>query len=205
MAKILAIYFFVIFSSFLCHFSCAQEGNTWTAHFENTTYSIDMGDSKNISLIIINLNKTNLIESNATIRIVSDSNILRVSKIIDLNEIDDDKWSGIFVVNAIFIGHANVSVEIVQQQKNGQRSTQQCRINIQHKSILKRDFMKYFNIFVMIFYFVMYINIGVILELNKVSAIARKPLRPCIAFICNFIFSPLVRSSSTASLLFEGC
>ena len=126
-----------------------------------------------------------------------------MSKIIHPNEIDGDKWSGIFVVNGIFIGQANVSVEIVQQQKNEQRSSQQCRINIQHKSILQGDFMKYFNIFVMIFYFVMYINIGVILELNKVSAIVRKPIRPCIAFICNFIFSPLVRSSSTASHLFK--
>lgn len=199
MAKILHIYFFVIFSSILCHFSCAQDDITWTAHFENTTYSIDMGDSKNISLTITNLNKSKLIESNATIRIVSDSNILQVSKIIHPNEIVGDKWSGNFVVDAIFIGHANVWVEIVQQQKNEQRSPQQCRINIQHKSILRGDFMKYFNIFVMIFYFVMYINIGVVLELDKVRANVRKPLRPCIAFICNFIFSPLVRSSSATS------
>lgn len=203
MAKISEIYFLVVFSSIPCCFSAAQDGISWTAHFENTTYSIDMGDSKNISLTITNLNKASLIASNATIRIVSDSRILRVSKTIHPNEIDGDKWSGIFVVNAIFVGHANLSVEIVQQQKSEQRSSQQCRINIQHKSILRGDFMKYFNIVVVIFYFVMYVNIGVILELDKVRAIVRKPLRPCIAFICNFIFSPLVRSYSNNIILVQ--
>ncbi|XP_055299002.1 ileal sodium/bile acid cotransporter-like [Sitodiplosis mosellana] len=191
MAKISAIYFLSILSSILCHLSYAQDDFTWEAHFENTTCSIYMGDLKNISLTIANLNKADLIESNATIRVVSDSNILRVTQIIPLNEIDGDKWNGFFRINAIFIGHANVLVKVVRENKQVQRSTQQIRIDIRHKSILGTVFMKYFNICVLVFYFVMYINFGVVLELSKVKTVVRKPLRPCVAFICNFIFSPL--------------
>lgn len=193
MAKISSIYFLVVFLLSLFCFSGAQDNFEWKAEFENTTYSVYMGDSKNISLNIINLNKTDLIQSNATIQIVSDSKILRVAKIISLNEIEGDQWSGSFTVDAVFIGHANVSVEIVWESKRVQKSSQQVRVVILHKSILGGVFMKYFHICVLIFYFVMYINFGVILELSKVKAIIRQPLRPCVAFICNFIFSPLVR------------
>lgn len=193
MAKISAIYFLVVLFVTLCCSSYAQNGVKWEVTFENTTHSMYMGDSKHINLSITNFNKTDLIESNATIRIASDSNILRVAKIIPLNEIEEDKWNGSFTVDAIFIGNANVSVEMVWENKQVQRSSQQIRIHILHKSILGGVFMKYFNICVLIFYFVMYINFGVVLELSKIKALIRKPLRPCVAFLCNFVFSPLVR------------
>lgn len=185
---------FVILLLTLCRCTHTKDDFTWEANFENTTHSIYMGDSKNINLTINILYKVDLIASNSTIHVFSDSNILQVTKLTPGNEINGDKWNGFFTIDAIFIGIANVSVEIIQQNQRVHRSSQQIRINILHKSILGGVFMKYFHICVLIFYFVMYINFGVVLELSKVKAIIQKPLRPCIAFICNFILSPLVRS-----------
>lgn len=189
------IYFLAILLLVFCHFSHAQDDSAWEVEFENSKYSIYMGDSKNISLSLTNLNNADLIEANATIRIVSDSNILKVTKEIPLSEIEGDKWSGNFTIDAVFIGIANLSVEIVWDNDRIEKSLRQVRIVILHKSILGPVFMKYFKICVLWFYFVMYINFGVILELDKVKTIVRKPLRPCIAFVCNFVLSPLVRHS----------
>lgn len=184
-----AVYFLVILLLFLSTFTCTMI--RWEVKFENETCSIPMGDSKNISVIIVHLNKTDLIASNATIRIVGDRNILNVSKIIPINEINGDKWNGFFEVEAIFIGSANVFVEIMTEN-TVERSSQQMQINVKLKHIVNGVFVQVFNICVIVFYFIMQVHFGVVLDLNKVKSIVRKPLRPFAAFVCNYTLIPLV-------------
>lgn len=186
---------FLVILLVINHFAYAEDEIRWEAKFETETYSMTMGDSKNISLSLNQLNKENLLKLNATIQVVSDSRILRVSKIYPLYELDGDKWFGTFTVDAIFIGNANISVVIVPENKqlDYDKSSQQISINILRKSILSGNFQDHFNMFVCIFFFVMNINFGMIFELDKVKATIRKPIKPIVAFLCNFIFTPLVR------------
>ncbi|XP_031639534.1 sodium/bile acid cotransporter 5-like [Contarinia nasturtii] len=166
----------------------------WKVNSENMTYSMYMGESKNISVTLTHLNRTELMESKASIMIISDSNILKVSRTVPLNEIDLDEWSGVFSADAIFIGSANVFVMISRRENIGlkiEESSQRIRINISCKSMLGEMFMQYFDKCVLIFYFIMYVNFGILLELSKVKDTVRKPLKPCVAFICNFIFTPM--------------
>lgn len=205
MVKISEFYSLFVGLLILCRFSGAENDFAWKANFKNETYSMYMGDSKNISLTITNFKKADFIDSNATVRIISNSNILRVTKVIPLNEFEADKWSGYFTIDAIFIGNANLSVEIVLASKRTQRLSQQIQIVIINKSILAGVFMEYFHICVLVFYFVMYINFGVILEVNKVKDLVRKPLTPCVAFLCTFIISPLVRGTVWSFIIIHIC
>lgn len=185
--RIATIYFLVIW--LLNKFSYAEV--KWEAQFENDKCTMYMGDSKNISITIMYLNQTDLIASNATIRIVGDSNILQMSKMFLANEIENSKWSGFLEVHAIFIGSTNVAVEIIRENSI-ERSSQQMQIEIMRKSIVGGIFVKRFKICVMIFYFIMQLNFGIVLDLSKVKEILRNRLRTCTAFICNYTSIPLV-------------
>lgn len=182
-------HFLVIWFLFLNSFSCTEV--EWEVKFENDTSSLSMGDSKNISVVITHLNRSELIALNATMRIASDSNILHVSKVIHANEIVGSEWNGFFEVNAIYIGCANVFVEILRENTT-ERSPQRMQIDITLKHVVGGVFVKCFNVFVMIFFFIMQLNFGVVLDLNTVKSIARKPLKPCAAFVCNYTLIPLV-------------
>lgn len=185
--RIALVYFLAVW--LLNSFSYAEV--KWKAQFENDTCKIYMSDTKNISLTIMYLNQTNLIASNATIRIVSDSNILQMSKMIRANEIENGEWSGFFEVHAIFIGSTHVAVEIIRENSI-ERSSQQMQIEIMRKSIVGGIFVKCFNICVMIFYFIVQLNCGMVLDLSKLKEILRNRLRTCTAFICNYTSIPLV-------------
>ena len=184
-----SIYFLGILLLFLSTFTCTEI--KWEVKFENETCSIPMGDSKNVSVIITHLNKTDLIASNATIRIVSDRKILHVSKIIPIDEIEGDKWSGFFEIEAIFIGSAKVFVEIMTENTI-EKSSQRMQINVKQKHIVNGVFVKVFNACVIVFYFIMQVHFGVVLDLKKVKSIVQKPLRPFAAFVCNYTLIPLV-------------
>lgn len=99
MFKKSAIYFFVILLLALCRCSHTKDDFTWEANFQNTTHSIYMGDSKNINLTINILYKVDLIASNSTIHVFSDSNILQVTKLTPGNKINGDKWNGFFTID----------------------------------------------------------------------------------------------------------
>lgn len=53
-----------------------------------------LGEKKIFNFTLRNLNKTELAESSATIRAVSDSDVLRAEKVISLSEINDGQWHG---------------------------------------------------------------------------------------------------------------
>lgn len=169
------------------------QASEWKVNFENESYTMYMGESKKFFLSIKNLNKIELLESNATIRLLSLKNILRVTTEIPVVDIEDDEWTGSFNVDALFIGKSSIYVEVQNNQSAVENSSQQMIISIKHKGISNELFLKCFNIIASVFYFVMYVNTGIVLDLKQVKSIIRNPWRPFIALTCNFIITPLVR------------
>lgn len=73
---------------------------------------VKMNQINEFDLKVVNLNKADIIESNVKIRIVSDSNILEVSKVIPIDQIDGGSCYGNFTAVAVHIGCANVHLEM---------------------------------------------------------------------------------------------
>lgn len=184
--KISSIFVLVIFVVIQSQFSKAEHGVGWEALFENST-SVYMGDSRQFNLTI-----ENLTQPYTKIRVVSDSGILKVSEIVLTGQIEQNEWVGSFAVDARFIGSANVFVEIDRHNASSERSVEHMHIWVMRIPIINEVFMFYFGKCVLLYYFIMYVNFGIVLDLQRVKAILKKPLIPSIAFICNFVFTPLV-------------
>lgn len=142
-----------------------------------------------INLTIKNLNKTELEEHSATIRVISDSDLLSVSKEIPLNEIQDNgSWNGSFDVGAIFIGKSELYVEISRKDEKPEQSDKLPVIIVRPERLIDTIFI----ISVATLVSILYINFGAALDLGKVKGVLRRPVGPAIAFFCHFIFLPLV-------------
>lgn len=147
-----------------------------------------MATVTHINLTITSLNKPELEEHNATIRVISDGNILSVSKEIPLNEIQDNgTWNGSFDIEAIFIGKSYLYVEISKKDAK-EKSDKLPVIIVRPERLIDTIFI----ISVATLVSILYINFGAALDLGKVKGVLRRPVGPAIAFFCHFIFLPLV-------------
>lgn len=162
----------------------------WSAIFNPENITVHMHHSQTINLTLYDLDEDDLIKNNASIRLVSDSDILEVSRRIPLHEIVKGEWWGSFNVSAVFLGNARVRVII---EVNG-------TIVSSHESlpviIIREERLidKLFTISVAALVSILYINFGAALDLTKVKEILVRPIGPAIAFFCQFMFLPLVRS-----------
>lgn len=148
-----------------------------------------MDNSNVINLTIRNLDINELRAKNATIRVVSDSSLLEVSKeVIRLDDITDGVWNGSFAINAIFIGKANVYVEIEKSGGAKEQSEKLLVIIVRPERFIDTLFI----ISVASLVSILYINFGAALDLRKVKGVLKKPIGPLIAFCCHFLFLPLV-------------
>lgn len=176
------------------HFSNAEDNVKWKANFGNSSSSIQMGESREIYMKIECFNKTEFIELNASIRLASDWNNVRMHQLTELEEITENKWNGVFTVDAIFIGNVRVFVEIVRRDDGSvlARLPQQLLISVKRHKCDYREIKQFLKYIFIIFNFILYTNFGLVLDLAKVKAILRNPLRNLIAYLCNFIVMPLV-------------
>lgn len=87
----------------------------WHAEFDTSRQQMSVGTFKIFGLTLKHLNKTQLMESNSRIQIVSSHfNILPVMKAIPLNDIIMDQWKGNFSTFPTGIGQVNVTVHIIR-------------------------------------------------------------------------------------------
>lgn len=147
-----------------------------------------MDDSNIINITISNLNISDPIES---IRLVSDSDLIEVLPEVPSNGFAENKWTGSFKLSAIFIGKANIHVQIVRKKDVTKPEQSQSKLLV---IITRRDRFidKLFIISVASLVSILYINFGAALDLRKVKGVLRKPIGPAIAFFCHFVFLPLV-------------
>lgn len=177
--------------------------NTWQTQWQyepkceknlsNECLSMHMDTTANINLTISNLNKTELQQSKATIRVVSNADVLLVSQEIPLDEIGNDgKWKRSFNIEAVFIGKADLYVEITRKDKEPEQSDKEVLVVITRP---ERLIDRLFIISVITLVSILYINFGAALDLRKVKSVLRRPIGPAIAFFCHFLFLPLVSNS----------
>lgn len=195
----------------LCHFTillfiirnnvidadAAANKITWTTKWEfdskcetidENCLKLEMDQMKNITLILSDLDKQDLKGSNATIRLISDSDILHVQKEISVDEIaDSGEWNGSIEVGAVFIGKANLYVEI-HRGEDVLTSDKLLVIIVRKTRIIDTVFI----VSVATLVSILYINFGAALDLRKVKNSLRKPIGPAIAFFCHFVFLPVV-------------
>lgn len=186
---------------FLLHFANAEDVHEWEVEFSCSTYSINLGIPEDINLSIYNLNTTRLTESNATIQVVSrDREIVGISKIISLNEINDGRWNGSFIAIPNNLGTTNVFVEIVFLR------TESCSIiEVSSKSmeiIILRNhnmidinhwFSPQFCFYLMHIFFVLgNVAFGAALDLSKLKEIFQYPIVLCVIFLFDFFLFPFV-------------
>lgn len=156
----------------------------------NETTTVHMDETVEISLTITQLNKQFLLTHNATVHLVSDSELLNVAGIIPVDEIDkNDTWHGNVTISAIFIGRANVFVRVKYAGDRIEDSpTKLPVIIIRRERIIDTIFI----VSVASLMTILYVNFGAALDIQKVKGVIFRPVGPGIAFFCHFIVLPLV-------------
>lgn len=144
----------------------------------------------------VNLNKTELIESNATIQVVSDTPVFGIWCDISIDGIDKTgRLNASFVADAIFFGRANVFIEITYRKNEIriERSPKKMVMTIVRARNYKSTFEEFYELYETSFYTILRLLCGMAIDSRKMTAILRKPIAPGISLVCNFVFIPLVR------------
>lgn len=173
----------------------AKRPKRWGVKFERFLPPLELGEQKIVNFTIQNLNKTELTESLATIRAVSDSDVLRAYKAVPLSEIESNQWHGSVQVEAVFIGAAHLYVEIVRPDENDvaiERSTGFLPIQIMRKRVPEWMYNEIYNICESALYFIIRMIFGMVIDWCEITAILRNPVGIGISFFCSHIFLPLV-------------
>lgn len=157
---------------------------------ESEEIRVQMEKSTEVRLTITNLNKQFLLAQNGKVHIASGSNLLSVSGLIPVDEIDDSNtWTGNVTLDAIFIGRANVFVRVLHAGNGIKDSSSRLPVIIVREN---RIIDKIFIGSVISLTAILYINFGAALDLQKVRGALARPIGPAIAFFCHFIVLPLV-------------
>lgn len=195
---------------FLLHFANAEDADKWEVEFSYSTQSINLGEPEDINLSIYNLNMQRLTESNATIQVISrDPGIMKISKIISLDEINDGRWNGSFTAIPNTLGIANVFVEIVFLHAEScsiievSPKSMEIKVLRNHNIIdINRWFSPQFYFYLMHIFFVLgNVAFGAALDLDKLRAIFQYPIVLFVIFLFDFFLFPFV--SNSRSLLSE--
>lgn len=176
--------------------SCAKKKPTWGAIFNETYLVLRMGEQIEKELNLINLNKMALLNSSAEIRVVSDSPELRVDRKIPVTDIKNDQWNGTIRMDALFLGSANVFVEIDWKTENKsssvERSTSYVYVQIIRQTPPVWMYTEYYDIYELVLYIITRCMLGVVLKWEEVRDILNKPLCIVISLCSNIVIMPMV-------------
>lgn len=161
-------------------------GAEWTAEFNPKNVTVHMHETVSINLTITGLDSLKI--RNSSIYLQSDADIIRVNKIIDINQIQNGKWTGKFDVDAVFLGSGNVFV-IIEQNGSQNKSNERLPVIIIRE---QRLIDTLFTVSVAVLVTILNVNFGAALELDKIKGIFLRPIGPVIGLFCHFLFMPLV-------------
>lgn len=185
MAAPLKDYVLVVCCTFLL---LASNLKAWEANFEPKTITVHMYETETINLTLTELDAVELIQNGAKLSIRSESEILSVTSDLDLNDIVDETYTGQFNISGIFLGTTKVYVNITDNN-NSVRSNKSLNVVIIRR---ERTIDHVFTYSIIALVSILYINFGAALDLGKVQEILVRPIGPLIAFVCQFLFMPLV-------------
>lgn len=164
--------------------------DAWKLSADNDTVQLKMSEVKQIRIRLSGLDGGLLIQRNATLSIVSQSDILRVG---GGETIMDDISDGVFEhdvnLTAVFLGTAELYATIITDDDNVQVSNETLHVTIVRE---ERLIDRIFTISVIVLVSILYINFGAALDMVKVKEILVRPIGPLLAFACKFMFMPLV-------------
>lgn len=156
-----------------------------------------MGEQTDVNVTLFNLNKDELIETQAKIRLVSDSSILNVAKTIPTSEINGGGWHGSFRIEAVFIGGAKVYAEIARQNNDVcylERSKKFLRVQVIRKAPLWMYKVEYYEIYETTLYLLTRLALGMVIDWHVIRDIfTHKPIGIGTSTFFTAIFMPLVR------------
>lgn len=145
--------------------------NAWKANFEPNSTTIHMYEMQTIRLTLTELEGVELIQHNAELTVVSDTERLKVICYFDLNDILDHKFTGEFNVSGIFLGNAKLSANITMNGKSVQSNETMSVLIIREERMIDRAF----TVSVIVLVTILYINFGAALDLGKVKEILVRP------------------------------
>lgn len=162
--------------------------NAWKANFEPKSTTLRMNEMQMIRLTLTELDDIELIQHNAQLTVVSDTERLTITSDLKFDDIDNRTYTGLFNVSALFLGVARVNANITMNGKSQISNETMNVIIIREEKMIDRAF----TISVIVLVAILYINFGAALDLGKVKEILVRPIGPLIAFVCQFLFMPVV-------------
>lgn len=178
-----------------CIFSVLLTTTTaWQIHFEPNPIKMHMLSTRTVNFTLTGLKdvEVDYIQDGATFNITSESAILNViaQSQYDFNEITDGNLTGHINITANFLGttkcYTNITFKGVSQTSN-----ETLNVTIIRE---ERTIDHIFTASIVALVSILYINFGAALDLGKVKEILVRPIGPLIAFVCQFLFMPLVSS-----------
>lgn len=163
------------------------ESLKWTVLFEPNNCTIKMDETINVKLTIrITENSVNeLINSNFSV--VSDNDLISLTK-LQLKQENDGSYTGNFNLTGIFLGRSFVIVQLNGITPPIDSDNRLTVIVIREVRIIDTVF----TVSVATLVSILYINFGAALDMKKVKASFKRPIGPCLALFCHYLFLPLV-------------
>lgn len=186
--------------------SCAEEKPKWGANFSENYLVLRICEHRELTLDLWNLNKTGLMESSAEIRVVSDSPELWVDKKIPVSDIENDQWHGTIKMDALFLGSANIFVEIDWKTQNKscvERSYEYVYVQIIRRSPPLWIYSEYYDIYETSLYIITRCMLGMVLKWHEVTDILQNPLCIVVSLLCTVLIMPMVSVHNNAVIFLK--
>lgn len=159
----------------------------WTVLFDPANCTVKMEESVNVNVTIKSSENSASGFAGQNFTVVAENDLASVSP-LHLKQNSDGSYSGNFSVTGIFLGRSAVSVKI-----DGAASPIVSENRLPVIVIRKaRVIDTIFAVSVATLASVLYINFGAALDVGKVKASFRRPIGPCVALFCHFLFLPLM-------------
>lgn len=162
--------------------------NAWKANFEPRSTIIRMKEMQVIRLTLTDLDSIEIIQHNAELTVISDTERLTVASDFKFDDIDNRTYTALFNISGLFLGNAKINANITMNGKSVISNETMHVVIIREEKTIDRVF----TISVIVLVAILYINFGAALDLGKVKEILVRPIGPLIAFVCQFLFMPLV-------------
>lgn len=143
----------------------------WKANFEPNSPIIHMNEMQTIRLTLTDLDGIDLIQHNAELTVVSDTERLKVICNFNLNDILDHKFTDDFNVSGIFLGNAKLNAKITMKDKSQLSNETMNVLIIREERMIDRAF----TVSVIVLVSILYINFGAAMDLGKVKEILVRP------------------------------
>ncbi|XP_055299333.1 ileal sodium/bile acid cotransporter-like [Sitodiplosis mosellana] len=164
----------------------------WEVNFEPNPIKMHMQSSQTVNFTLTGLRdvEVDYIQDGAIFNITSDSGILKViaQSQYDFNEMTDGNLTGYINITADFLGTAKIYANITFKGVS-QKSNESLHVVIIRE---ERTIDHVFTASIVALVSILYINFGAALDLGKVKEILVRPIGPLIAFVCQFLFMPLL-------------